>query len=47
MTILDHKEKQVVVMFRDGITNLFEIGKELRYANHSPISKASKKNPEK
>ncbi|ASR49528.1 hypothetical protein B4V02_23990 [Paenibacillus kribbensis] len=43
MTILDHKEKQVVVMLRNGTTNLSEIGKELGYANHSPISKALRK----
>ncbi|PUA37649.1 hypothetical protein C8Z91_20145 [Paenibacillus elgii] len=43
MTILNHKEKQVVVMLRNGMTNLTEIGKELGYANHSPISKALRK----
>lgn len=43
MTILDHKEKQVVVLLRNGTTNLSEIGRELGYANHSPISKALRK----
>ncbi|MBU5356056.1 hypothetical protein KQI74_27770 [Paenibacillus barcinonensis] len=43
MTILDHKERQVIVMLRNGTTNLSEIGKELGYANHSPISKALRK----
>ncbi|GKS12942.1 hypothetical protein YDYSY3_39420 [Paenibacillus chitinolyticus] len=43
MTILDPKEKQIVVMLRNGTTNLTDIGRHLGYANHSPISKALRK----
>lgn len=43
MTILDPKEKQVIVLLRNGLTNLSEIGSKLGYANHSPISKALRK----
>lgn len=39
-SLLDIKEKQIVVCLRKGVTNLTEIATELGYANHSPISKA-------
>ncbi|MGD9853033.1 MAG: hypothetical protein AB7T38_17430 [Nitrospirales bacterium] len=40
LSILDVKEHQIVVLLRNGVTNLTEIGKELGYANHSPVSKS-------
>ncbi len=39
-SLLDVKEKQIVVCLKKGVTNLTEIATELGYANHSPISKA-------
>ena len=39
-SLLDVKEKQIVVCLRKGVTNLTEIATEMGYANHSPISKA-------
>jgi len=40
LSILDTKEKRIVVLLKSGVTNLGEIGKILGYANHSPISKS-------
>lgn len=37
LSILDTKEKRIVVLLKSGVTNLGEIGKILGYANHSPI----------
>ena len=42
ISILDPKERRVVICLRNGITKLAEIGKLLGYANHSPVSKALK-----
>lgn len=42
-TILDPREKQVIILIRNGITKVGEISKILGYANHSPVSKALKK----
>lgn len=39
ISILDKKEKRVVVCLRNGITKVGEIGKLLGYASHSPVSK--------
>jgi len=47
MTILDVKERHVVVCLRSGHTNLSTIAEELGYATHSPISKKLKKIREK
>lgn len=38
-TILNKKERRVIVCLRNGITKVGEISTELGYANHSPISK--------
>lgn len=38
--LLDKKERRIVICLRSGKTNLGEIGKELGYKNHSPISKS-------
>ena len=43
VTLLNPKEKSIVVCLRNGETKLGEIAKELGYANHSPVSKALKK----
>lgn len=40
MGLLDTKERSVVVLLRSGMTKVGDIGKELGYANHSPVSKA-------
>jgi len=42
ISVLDPKERRVVICLRNGITKMAEIGKLLGYANHSPISKALK-----
>jgi hypothetical protein len=39
MTLLDEKERQVVVLLSSGYTKLTDIAAEMGYANHSPISK--------
>jgi hypothetical protein len=39
-TLLDTKERHVVVCLRNGTTRLGDIATSLGYANHSPISKA-------
>lgn len=39
-SLLDVKEKQIVVCLKKGVTNLSEIAIEMGYANHSPVSKA-------
>jgi hypothetical protein len=38
-TLLDQKERHVVVCLRSGVTKLGDIASTLGYANHSPISK--------
>ena len=43
MTILDKKERRIVICLKNGITNLQEIGSELGFKTHSPISKSLKK----
>lgn len=43
ITFLNPKERQVVILIRNGITKVGEISKILGYANHSPVSKALKK----
>jgi hypothetical protein len=40
MTLVDEKDRRVVVCLRNGITKRSEISTMLGYANHSPISKA-------
>jgi len=40
MGFLDKKEKRIVVLLRNGVTKMGDIGERLGYANHSPISKA-------
>jgi hypothetical protein len=39
ITLLDRKERQVVVCLRNGVTKVDEISKILGYSNHSPVSK--------
>jgi hypothetical protein len=39
-SVLDEKEKRIVVCLRNGATTATEIAQTLGYANHSPISKA-------
>ena len=40
MTLLDRKERQIVVCLTRGTTKLGDVAAELGYANHSPVSKA-------
>lgn len=40
LSLLDVRERQIVVLIRNGITGVGEISKLLGYANHSPVSKA-------
>lgn len=40
LAIVEPKDRRVVVLLRNGMTQIGEIGKLLGYANHSPISKA-------
>ena len=40
MGLLDKKEKRIIVLIRNGVTKMSDIGERLGYANHSPISKA-------
>jgi hypothetical protein len=42
ISILDQKERRVVICLRSGITKMTDIGKLMGYANHSPISKVLK-----
>lgn len=39
MALLNAREREIVVLLSSGLTNLTDVGKELGYANHSPISK--------
>lgn len=39
LALLDPKEKQVVVLLRNGVTRVGEVASTLGYANHSPVSK--------
>ncbi|OLN25523.1 hypothetical protein [Desulfosporosinus metallidurans] len=43
VALLDHKERQVIILIRNGATKVGEISRILGYANHSPVSKALKK----
>ena len=43
LSLLDVKERQIVVLLRKGVTKMTDIGKELGYATHSPVSKSLKK----
>jgi hypothetical protein len=43
ISLLNPKERQIVVCLRSGTTKLGDIGRKLGYANHSPVSKALKK----
>lgn len=43
MTLLDERERQVVVLLSSGVTTLTEVGELLGYSNHSAISKRLKK----
>lgn len=45
--LLNHKEREIVVCLRNGVTNLGEIADRMGYANHSPISKRLKRIREK
>lgn len=40
LALFDGKERQVVVLLRNGFTRVGDIARELGYANHSPVSKA-------
>lgn len=40
LSLLNPKERRIVVCLRSGETRLTEIAKEIGYANHSPVSKA-------
>jgi hypothetical protein len=40
LTLLDAKERRIIVCLKSGITRVTEISKKLGYANHSPVSKA-------
>jgi hypothetical protein len=40
LSVVDVKDRQVVVCLHKGITGVSEIAQQLGYANHSPISKA-------
>ncbi len=46
-SILNHKEKRIVVCLRKGITKHKEISEILGYKNHSPVTKSIKKIREK
>lgn len=39
LTVLDEKNRQIVVLLSSGVTKKIEIAKLLGYANHSPVSK--------
>lgn len=39
-TLLNKKERQIVVCLKNGVTKLKEVSDHLGYANHSPVSKA-------
>jgi hypothetical protein len=39
-SVLNEKERRIVVCLRNGATSATEIGRTLGYANHSPVSKA-------
>lgn len=39
-SVLDEKEKRIVVCLRSGATTATEVADDLGYANHSPVSKA-------
>lgn len=39
MTMLDHRNRQIVVLLNSGITSRTEIAERLGYANHSAVSK--------
>lgn len=40
ITLLNPKERRIVVCLKNGVTRVSDISKELGYANHSPVSKA-------
>lgn len=40
MSVVDPKERRVIVCMSRGVTGVREIAKRLGYANHSPVSKA-------
>lgn len=42
LALLDPREREVVVLLRNGITNLTEIADIMGYRNHSPVSKRLK-----
>jgi len=39
LTLLNKRERQIVVLLRSGVTNLTEVGSILGYSNHSGVSK--------
>ncbi len=43
ISLLDRKEKSIVVCLKNGMTELTKISEILGYANHSPVSKAMTK----
>ena len=47
LALLDTKERRIVVLLRNGITQIGEVSKILGYANHSPVSKTLSKIREK
>lgn len=40
MGLLNRKEREIIVLLRNGETRIGDVGKLLGYANHSPVSKA-------
>lgn len=40
LSVVDPKDRHVIVCLHSGLTNLSDIASELGYANHSPVSKA-------
>jgi hypothetical protein len=43
MGVLNPKEKEIIVLIRNGTTKLTDIAETLGYSNHSPVSKALKR----
>lgn len=39
LSLLDERQRQIVVLLNSGYTNLTDVAEHLGYANHSPISK--------
>lgn len=39
LTLLNKRERQIVVLLHSGVTNLTKVGSILGYSNHSGVSK--------